>query len=200
MWMNYCNANNMLIFEVAFGGVKGGGGGGKVSLVGNGHSAHCVFIIYKWIIYIAYFGCQRYAFLLLHRKSCCCCSHRLAMCSGTLLPALSNIADRSVWYSSSISRHSASNFSLQHFSLFSAVSRACLSFWSWFSTSSLERKRLLVKGLATPLLSSFLFLHFWTKWCSFLQLEQHSPTLEIMEQFAENALRSEFLVELVKSE
>ena len=46
--MNYCNANNMLIFEVAFGGVKGGGGGGgKVSLVGNVHSAHCVFIIYK---------------------------------------------------------------------------------------------------------------------------------------------------------
>ena len=38
----------MLIFEVAFGGVQGGGGGGgKVSLVGNGHSAHCVFIIYK---------------------------------------------------------------------------------------------------------------------------------------------------------
>ena len=37
----------MLIFEVAFGGVKGGGGGGKVSLVGNGNSAHCVFIIYK---------------------------------------------------------------------------------------------------------------------------------------------------------
>ena len=36
----------MLIFEVAFGGVKGGGGG-KVSLVGNGNSAHCVFIIYK---------------------------------------------------------------------------------------------------------------------------------------------------------
>ena len=74
-----------------------------------------------------HFGCQRYAFLLLHRKSCCCCSHRLAMCSGTLLPALSNIADRSVWSSSSISRHSASNFSLQYFSLFSAFSRACLS-------------------------------------------------------------------------
>ena len=34
----------MLIFEVAFWGVKGGG---EVSLVGNGHSVHYVFIIYK---------------------------------------------------------------------------------------------------------------------------------------------------------
>ena len=52
MWINYCNTNNILIFEVAFGGVKGwgfkgGGVGFKVSLVGNGHSAYCVFIIYK---------------------------------------------------------------------------------------------------------------------------------------------------------
>ena len=101
--------------------------------------------------------------------------HRLAMCSGTLLPALSNIADRSVWSSSSISRHSASNFSLQYFSLFSAFSRGCLSVWSCFSTSSLERKRLLVKGLATPLLSSFLFLHFWTKWCSFFAIGRTLP-------------------------
>ena len=73
----------------------------------------------------------------------------LAMSSVTLLPALSNIADRSVWSSSSFSRHSASNFSLQYFSLFSAFSRACLSFWTCFSTSSLERKCLFVKGLAT---------------------------------------------------
>ena len=39
-------------------------------------------------------------------------------------------------------------------SLFSAFSRACLSFWTCFSTSSLGRKRLLVKGLAT--LATFL--------------------------------------------